>query len=443
MNRTETLVAPEFLSALGRLGASTRLITFLQARWSVEAGSIPEGRDSLPVDSQTMAPEASGRAKKRDKSEPAPDDIAQSVLVPVPSRSFLARAKAELADLVERMPLGQLRPELLDSLIALIDSWGEYWEREAIAEHQENLIHLEGLIAERKGHLAAADQEVEAQMARMRFVSEKHEAARRWLIGGRLDATSDTQSVRELEGATPGRSVDRVLPAVRDSRIEVGAVWFFAALAAVTQILAFLPILLVALRSATFGVVLVVAFGLSLAGVGTAFQVGAGLKRRRTDDPRNSATVLLYSNLVAWLGLLAGLLAAYSSSSNQQSSLVSGIVVYQAPGSIRQLAIPGALYIAAGVLAMSASFQAYNPAEWSFVKSARDLDKAQRAVIEARVSASRAGEQVRLLQEGYGRALEGIDGRLVEVAADRQAALTYAQVMIAARGEGERLERRA
>lgn len=332
-------------------------------------------------------------------------------------------AQKQVSILIEAIPDRNVHQDLIPMFERLIASWGSHWQ-ESARQHQQNYLRQLRKEWARVSHLVvSADEQFQASRVRLRFAQEKLDAAQEW-YSSRLMRPTGSQSDGDRD---PAAAYLR-LPSPRRARLETVIALTSIMFAIATEILAIIPVFG---RAFSFSAVFIYlsCTGFAVAGVGLAFEIGTGIRRERSRDPRRS-TPLLVAAVVLWVAMLVVVLLLNSLGQGRASSVFYPDWRYSFFASTLWLC---ALYCCAGLFAMTAAFQAYDPAERALMRATRELDEARNSVINSKLLLEQANKSYQLIEEelSFSDRRAELEERAID--ADVFAVVNYARLVLTAR----------
>lgn len=227
------------------------------------------------------------------------------------------------------------------------------------------------------------------------------------------------------------------------SRIEEPLMWVFVLFAVAGDVAAFYSVL-----ARLFGTqpVFIVVGTLAFASgaVGSSHVIGSGLKRRRSGD-RHRSDALLWLAIAFWLALgAAAFVARLYFGPVDATDDVGGTSFGVGPAAagpdkalLAALAFAG-LYLVSGLLAMTASYNAFNPAARAYRKAVRTLKKASQTKISCAATHAAVLEHHRVLEAEHTRAPQLRADERLTTEADAVGLKIAARHLMAARvGDGD------
>lgn len=292
-----------------------------------------------------------------------------------------------------------------DTFDRQLDRIGVDWHKQDSDNHDSYLSELGMRIADSKQLVTDSNAAVN-RAAEVRDLAWQDYVTARLRLGGELPTNTPGPTDEGTEYGPNYREPD-LLPG--KSRFEP-LMWLFVLCAVVGDIAAFYGVLAQLFRSEPIFVVML-ALGFAAAAVGICHFVGVGLQRRRSGE-RRRLDGLLWAKVVAWLALGAAAFVSrlYFSAdvapTAGNTSFGSTIPVTDVDQDLLAALTFAGLYLVSGLLAMTASFYAFNPAAQAYRRASRNVKEATQNLKNAQAQLAGQIERAAVLDEERARAVE-------------------------------------
>jgi hypothetical protein len=310
-----------------------------------------------------------------------------------------------------------------------LDSLEFAWHREDDEKHTSYLRGLGQRIAETQRAITHAEESVRQAEKGQELAERNYESARVRLSGELPSHTHRSPAGAALPSSDPTylpartRAEDTTTrpptignPNHREPHLLPGrslldvVIWLFVLLAVAADIVAFYTVLARLFRAMP-ALIVAGAIGFTAAAIGICHFIGIGLQRRRSGDRRRSDG-LLWASVPSWLALGAlaffvrlhfgvqdpGVLVGTGSSSFGGTSPTE-----TDPNLLAALFFAG-LYLVSGLLAITASFYAFNPDAHAYRRASRMLKKAARQVSNAKARLAEQRERLKVVDQDQANA---------------------------------------
>lgn len=303
------------------------------------------------------------------------------------------------------------------------------WHRE---DDEKHTVYLRGLgqrIAETQRAIAHAEESVQQAEKSQKLAEQNYESARVRLSGEPLSRTHRSTAGAALPSSDPTylptltRAEDTTTrpptignPHQREPHLLPGrslldvVIWLFVLLAVAADIVAFYTVLARLFRAMP-ELIVVGAIGFTAAAIGICHFIGIGLQRRRSADRRRSDG-LLWASVPAWLAL--GALAFFvrlhfgvqdpGALAGTGSSDFGGTSATRTDPNLLAALFFAGLYLVSGLLAITASFYAFNPDAHAYRRASRTLKKAAQQVSNAKAQLAEQRERLKLVEQDQANA---------------------------------------
>ncbi|MGH3932164.1 MAG: hypothetical protein ACRDTF_19555 [Pseudonocardiaceae bacterium] len=384
-------------------------------------------------------------------------------ITPVSRAEHSARSASRVLDaerriqerIAEMLSQGALDEGSAAALDPGIESRGAGWHAEDDEEHENHLTEIDLRIAEAQERVKAAEGTHRMAEEYLKRARQDYLAARQRLGAEPLTPSDATRPAPDYPAAPTSRSQNEDRPpGIRrvgfysDPRLVVGGIrldlvvtWTFVGGAVGADVAAFYGILALLFRTDLL-LISVGTGGFAAAAVGIAHLIGIGLQRRKAADQHGSSGLLWFS-LLSWLalGTVAFLARLYIRPTGQSTqgatsfpTLEAGVaaLVDGLDRAVIAAATFAALYLVSGLLAMYASYNAYNPDARAYRRAVRNLDEAttRETATQARLTGAQRLLQAR--EADMNRAPKRHEAIRRKVEADVLRLQSYARELIAA-----------